>query len=212
MRRRLRHRQPHQVRRRVVIRLRQRDRDDRFAVRNRFEQLVHGPVLHRSSVGHDARLRNHVFNHDQVLDLAHLVDVVAHGARLRIEHLRRVEAVVAGDQRVGFDRSCIRSHLREKIRGDRAAKPQKILRTRRRQLAQRRHRLARRAALAVLCGEELRELRHAMRAVAPVRMHRRVVEEDPVAPGPELLSDDELLVRAPVRIVHAGRAVIAAVP
>src|SRR5207248_7645152 len=45
-----------------------------------------------------------------------------------------------------------------------------------------------------------------------LRMHGGIVEENAVIAGFELQADDEFLVGAPVGVIHAGGAVIAAVP
>ena len=56
------------------------------------------------------------------------------------------------------------------------------------------------------------EFFHAVFAVAPLRMHRGIVEEDAVVSGLQLLAHHKQLVGSPVRMIHAGRLIIASVP
>ena len=53
---------------------------------------------------------------------------------------------------------------------------------------------------------------HTVRAIAALRMNSRIIEENAVASGFELLANNEFFVGAPVGIVHAGGLVITAIP
>ncbi len=177
------------------------------------DQCVGGSILDDTAVRQRARLRAHVFYHHQILHLAHLLDVVGVAAALGIEGLGRVETVVAGHQGAGFDAAGAGAHLGHEIPRDRAAEPHEVRRLPLGQLAQERQRVGRRH-LHVLSFTrmELFEPPHTMFAVAALRMHRRIVEEDAVVARFDLQAHDVFLVAPPVRVVHAGGPVIAAVP
>src|SRR4051794_19540590 len=60
--------------------------------------------------------------------------------------------------------------------------------------------------------QELAEFFHAKLAITALGMHRGIIKEDSIATGLKLLTDDKLLVRTPVRIIHTGRLIITAIP
>ena len=76
------HGEAHEVRRRVVVAVGKRDGDDRFAVADRVKLFVGGAVFEGAAVGFRARLREHVFDDDEIFRLAELRDVVAVHAAL----------------------------------------------------------------------------------------------------------------------------------
>src|ERR1035437_4020693 len=63
-----------------------------------------------------------------------------------------------------------------------------------------------------LAPEELGEFVQAVLAVAALRMHRGIIEEYAIAARLQLLANHESFISSPVRIVHARRLVIAAIP
>ena len=69
------------------------------------------------------------------------------------------------------------------------------------------------SAIAVFRSRRNRANRsHAVRTVATLPMHDRVVEEHAVVPSRQLLVNHVSLVGPPIGVVHAGRLISAAIP
>src|SRR2546423_4864680 len=60
--------------------------------------------------------------------------------------------------------------------------------------------------------EELRKAFHAMPAITALRMDRGIVEKNAIAARLQLGANHKVLVRSPIRIVHARRFVLTLIP
>src|SRR5438552_7249761 len=69
-----------------------------------------------------------IFHDHQILGLAHFINVVAVSAALGEEGVRRVEAVVGGDEGVAVDRAGVSAYVRQEIARDRGTETQEIVR------------------------------------------------------------------------------------